>query len=275
MNPNDDFTLNPIYEYSIILIPKNTNGKQKEADGAIHFSCTFVYTERMRIEHLIFDLDNTLYPASAAMDAGITRRMRECIMDFFHENAEAAAERRLRNIKNFSTTLEWLRHEGMNNVEAYFAHVHPQNEADELESDERLRPFLQAIPIPKIICTNAPREHAERVLAKLNVRDLFDDICDIRDFNLQGKPYASAFQTALKKADATIDDALFLDDLVKYTNGYAAIGGTSVLVGTQNGKPLSKDAAALFKGVPPHPGRTFRINSVYELPDLIERLQNE
>lgn len=229
----------------------------------------------MQIEHLIFDLDNTLYPASAAMDAGITRRMMECVADFFKVSIEEAAEIRKKNIRNFSTTLEWLRSEGLTDVEGFFAHVHPENEADELNEDKKLRPFLESINIPKVICTNAPREHAERVLKKLDISDQFDAICDIRDCNLLGKPYASAFEKALELAGATIDNALFLDDMQKYTDGYKAIGGTAVLIGSKNGKPLTPEANSVFKGIPPHPGRVFKLENVYELPELIAQLQAE
>ncbi|MBQ5999488.1 MAG: HAD-IA family hydrolase [Treponema sp.] len=229
----------------------------------------------MQIEHLIFDLDNTLYPASAAMDAGITRRMMECVADFFKVSIEEAAEIRKGKIRNFSTTLEWLRSEGLSDVEGFFAHVHPENEADELEEDEKLRPFLESIKLPKIICTNAPREHAERVLAKLNISDQFDTICDIRDCNLLGKPYSSAFEKALECAGANIDNALFLDDMQKYTDGYQAMGGTAVLIGNKNGKPLTADASSAFKGIAPHPGKTFRLASVYQLPELLEKLKDE
>lgn len=229
----------------------------------------------MNIEHLIFDLDNTLYPATAAMDAGITQRMMECVASFFNVSMEKAAEIRRENIKKFSTTLEWLRSEGLKDVERFFAHVHPENEADELGSDEKLRPFLESIKIPKIICTNAPREHAERVLKKLNVRDQFDAVCDIRDCNFLGKPYEAAFTTALSLCGGNIDNTLFLDDMMKYTDGYAIMGGTAALVGDKNGRPLTPDATSAFKGKAPHPGRTFRIKNVYELKDLIEKLQQE
>ncbi len=229
----------------------------------------------MHIEHLIFDLDNTLYPASAAMDAGITRRMMECVAVFFKVSMEEAAEIRKGKIRSFSTTLEWLRSEGLSDIEGFFSHVHPENEADELEEDKRLRPFLESIKIPKIICTNAPREHAERVLKKLNISDLFDTICDIRDCNLFGKPYASAFESALEYAGATIDNTLFLDDMQKYTDGYQAMGGTAVLIGNKNGKPLTSDASSAFKGIAPHPGRTFRLESIYQLPELLEKLKDE
>lgn len=227
----------------------------------------------MKIEHLIFDLDNTLYTANSEMDFGITQRMMECVMYFFNCSFEEAAEIRKKKVRNFSTTLEWLRSEGLSDVEGFFRHVHPENEADELKEDPALRPFLQSIEIPKIICTNAPREHAERVLKKLNVIDLFSEICDIRDFNLQGKPYPSAFKIALKKAGGTIENSIFIDDMLKYTDGWESLGGTAVLVGNKNGHHLNPDAAAKNKEKPLHPGRTLKIESIYKLPDILSLLR--
>lgn len=226
----------------------------------------------MDVRHLIFDLDNTLYPATAEMDAGIHDRMMECVADFFGVSLEKAAEMKKINIQKFSTTLEWIRHEGFTDVEGFFAKVHPENEVDELKCDEALRPFLESIRIPKIILTNSPREHAERVLAKLNVSDLFDCICDIRDCKLLGKPYADAYRIALQMCGGTIDNTIFLDDMQKYTDGFAAMGGTAVLVGEKNGKPLSEDSAAAFKEMAPHPGRTIKIKSVYQLKDVLKQI---
>lgn len=226
----------------------------------------------MDVRHLIFDLDNTLYPATAEMDAGIHDRMMECVADFFGVSLEKAAEMKKINIQKFSTTLEWIRHEGFTDVEGFFAKVHPENEVDELKCDEALRPFLESIRIPKIILTNSPREHAERVLAKLNVSDLFDCICDIRDCKLLGKPYADAYRIALKMCGGTIDNTIFLDDMQKYTDGFAAMGGTAVLVGEKNGKPLTEDSAAAYKEMAPHPGRTIKIKSVYQLKDVLKQI---
>lgn len=229
----------------------------------------------MQIEHLIFDMDNTLYTASSAMDAGITQRMMECVMDFFHCSYEEAVEIRQKKVRNFSTTLEWLRSEGLTDVEKFFRHVHPENEADELEEDPNLRPFLQSIELPKIICTNAPREHAERVLTKLNVKDLFSEICDIRDFNFLGKPYASAFKKALQKAGGTIENSIFIDDMIKYTDGWESLGGTAVLVGNKNGHHLNPEAAAKNTEKPSHPGKTLKIESIYKLPEVLKLIQAE
>ena len=55
----------------------------------------------MEIKHILFDLDNTLYPATSAMDKGITTRMLECVADFFNCSIEKAIEiRKERKIVN-------------------------------------------------------------------------------------------------------------------------------------------------------------------------------
>ena len=226
----------------------------------------------MSIEYLIFDLDNTLYPSSAQMDKGITTRMMNCVAEFFNTSYEEAVKIRAEHITNFSTTLEWLRSEGLTDIETYFSKVHPQNEADELQPDTKLRPFLEAISLPKIILTNAPREHAQRVLDKLQIADLFIDICDIRSSNFYGKPYPLSFEIALQKIGGTIKNSLFIDDMQKYVDGYTTLGGTAVLVGNKNGKPLEKDAKPMQAIQNKKQGTLYKIQNIYELTDLLDKL---
>ena len=233
----------------------------------------------MKYKHLLFDMDNTLYPASSDMDKGITRRMLECVAQYFGCDIQRAMELRAEGIVHYSTTLEWLRAEGMTDFEGFLRHVHPDNEADELLPQPRLRDFLVSLPYPKSILTNAPHEHSDRVLEKLGVADLFMCVTDIRDANFYGKPYPDAYFAALKKAGTTIEETLFLDDMQKYTDGWAALGGTAVLIGSPNGKPLAPDARPMVearkanKGLPE--GKTIRLASIYELPELLNKLENE
>ena len=229
----------------------------------------------MKFTHLLFDMDNTLYPASSDMDKGITRRMLECVADFFHTDLEGASALRAERIVHYSTTLEWLRAEGMNDIEGFLAHVHPDNEADELTEQPALRDFLLSLNMPMSILTNAPHEHADRVLKKLGVADLFLAVTDIRDAGFNGKPYPDAFNAALKKAGSTIEDTLFLDDMQKYTDGWVALGGTAILIGDKNGKPLSSDARSMIEARKANKsgqaGRTIRMSSIYELPEFLKQ----
>ena len=226
----------------------------------------------MTVKNIIFDLDNTLYSPTSAMDAGISRRMMAAVVDFLGTDLEAATELRHKNVPYYSTTLEWLRSRGLTDVEGYFAKVHPDNEADELAYDKDLRFFLQSIEQKKIVLTNAPCEHADRVLEKLKIADLFSAVVDIRACGLLGKPYANSYKIALEKCGGTIDDTIFLDDQYKYTDGFEALGGTALLVGNKNGAHLNPESAAYNKDVPPHPGRTIKIESVYDLPKILSAL---
>ena len=235
--------------------------------------------KNMKYKHLLFDMDNTLYPASSDMDKGITRRMLECVAEHFKCSIEEAQARRAEGIGHYSTTLEWLRAEGMTDFEGFLRHVHPDNEADELLPQPKLRDFLLSLDYPKSILTNAPHEHSDRVLEKLGVADLFMCVTDIRDANFYGKPYPYAYFAALKKVGATIEDTLFLDDMQKYTDGWAALGGTSVLIGSPNGKPLAPDARPMLEARKANKGlgegKTIRLASIYELPELLKKLEAE
>lgn len=234
-----------------------------------------------KITHLIFDLDNTLYTSKSSMDRGITKRMMGEVARFLGVSCEAAAAIRRENISKYSTTLEWLITLGLpsDRVEPYFKAVHPDSEISEVPPDGALRSYIASIKLPKCILTNAPREHAQRVLKALNLTDLFPIIIDIRKTKLLGKPYPQAFKVALDALGAEVSNTLFIDDMTKYTDGFCALGGTSVLVGDANGSPLKSDALPVIAqeqwraacGIKTF-GTTHKIKSIYELTALIERL---
>ena len=73
--------------------------------------------------------------------------------------------------------------------------------------------------------------------------------------------------------NATIENTLFLDDMQKYTDGWVALGGTAVLIGTPNGKPLAEDAESMKKARAANTtgkvGQTIRMKSIYEIKDIL------
>ena len=226
----------------------------------------------MEVKHIIFDLDDTLYPCTSEMNKSISRNMVQFVADFFHLSYDEAVTYRKTHIKGHASTLEWLMSEGLTDAESYFVAVHPENEAEGLQKAPELRPLLQSLGVPITVLTNAPSEHAERVLSYLGVRDLFTAITDIRDCKLRGKPYPGSFEIALQRAGGTVADTLFVDDQKKYTAGYENIGGTAIQVGTGAGSyqlGLLPDASQI-KMV--DGGRTIHADSIYDLPTLIPTL---
>lgn len=219
------------------------------------------------IKNLIFDLDMTVYSASSKMSTGISRRIIGYCARFFNIDFTQAILEREKALKTYETTLDWLKSSGLTDVEDYFAYVHPESEVEELAYDPDLPALLESIKLPKMILTNSPGEHAEHVLKKLRVRDYFmPEISDIRANNLKGKPYDFSYRNALSIIGGTVEDTLFLDDWKTYVEGYAAIGGTAVQVG----KILEESRRAVLPEG--SGGRIFYIDSIYDLPRLLNEL---
>ena len=207
------------------------------------------------IKYLLFDLDNTLYSSSYGLEDNVRQRIQEFIAAFLGLSIEEAWKQRRERAGNFSTALEWLMLEkGFADPEAYLSAVHPPDEADSLPPNPQLRAFLEGLPFPKAILTNSPMEHANRILDKLGVQDLFTHIFDIRFGNYGGKPHSSVFLKALDVLGVGIDEVLFIDDFPRYVQGFIDIGGKGLLLDENN-----------FRTEYPHP----RIQRLEELTEYL------
>jgi putative hydrolase of the HAD superfamily len=183
------------------------------------------------ITRLLFDLDNTLYSARYGLEEAVSLRLMAFIARYLHLPPEEAARARAERVKFYGTTLEWLMAEkNLSDPDIYLKAIHPENEADRLEEDPELRPFLEGLRLPMAILTNSPMEHAERILSKLKIRDLFTHIFDIRSNNFKGKPDPGVFYRALNILGSTPETTLFVDDYPKYIQGFLALGGKGVLL---------------------------------------------
>ncbi|MDR3129926.1 MAG: HAD-IA family hydrolase [Treponema sp.] len=191
------------------------------------------------IQYILFDLDNTLYPMSSGMEAALQKRIIGYVMPFLGlPTPEDAFKSRAEGITRHGTTLEWLIHEkGLKDIDGYYAAVHPEGEEDGLSPDKELRPFLESLPVPKAILTNSPREHSDRILKKLGIRDLFTHVFDMRWNGNRGKPLPSAFYRALDALGAAPAETLFIDDCPRYVEGYLALGGRGLLLDEQDAYP--------------------------------------
>jgi len=82
-----------------------------------------------------------------------------------------------------------MRDYGFQEPEEYFRAIHPEDEADCLNPDMVLKLILNNIPLPKAVLTNAPMDHAIRILDKLGISECFSGIYDIWFNKLVGKPH--------------------------------------------------------------------------------------
>ncbi|MCX7026195.1 MAG: HAD-IA family hydrolase [Spirochaetes bacterium] len=181
-------------------------------------------------EALMFDLDNTLYSEKSGMETRVLRAINEFVGAILDLPPDKANRVRREGVRYYGTTLEWLIFEkGFDDSEAYFSYIHPEEEAELLGPDPELKAILDSLPYPKIVLTNSPFEHAQRVLAALGVEDRFQAIYDIRFNGLVGKPHPKSFLRAIEAAGFKVESTVFVDDLPKYILGYQALGGRSIL----------------------------------------------
>ncbi|MDR2518028.1 MAG: HAD-IA family hydrolase [Spirochaetaceae bacterium] len=216
-------------------------------------------------KYVLFDLDNTLYSARHGLEDSVGRRIAGFVSNYLNLPPEEAMRERGQRITRYSTTLEWLMAEkGFTDIEGYYRTIHPEGEADLLPLDPALRPLLQSIPAPCAILTNSPKEHADRVLRRLGVEDLFTRVFDIRWNRFKGKPAAEVFLRVLAALGAEPETALFIDDLPRFVDGYRALGGAGVLLDEHGAYPdypqgcrihALAEIAGFFTGKSPQAGR--------------------
>ena len=201
----------------------------------------------MSISAILFDLDNTLYPASCGLMQGVDTRITEYVQHLLGVDQEEAAAIRRRYFLDYGTTLCGLqRHHGVD-PEDYLAYVHDLALESFLASDAELDRLLGEVRATKAVFTNAPSEYARRVLTVLGVERHFAHIFDIRFFAFQPKPDPAGYRRALEALGIYGAQTLLIEDTPKNLVPARALGMTTILVsdGAGNG------AAALADHVVP------------------------
>lgn len=183
------------------------------------------------VSYVLFDLDNTLYHASSPMLTRINVLINRYIMDLFSLSWHQAQGLRRLAYKNYGTTLRWLQVEhGFTDTEHYLNAVHPEDAAFWIRKDLQPLSALRDLPVGKSVLTNSIREHAERVLDYLEIRDQFEYIYDIRFNNLISKPDPRAFTRVLEELPFSPSEVVFIDDNPAFLEPFAELGGQCILM---------------------------------------------
>jgi pyrimidine 5'-nucleotidase len=191
----------------------------------------------MHFSTLFFDLDATLYPASN----GLWEQIRLRIYRFMKEEV-GIPESEIPQTQDYywttyGTTLEGLRIHHQVDADQYLNFVHDLPLGDFLQKDDRLRDQLGRLSQDLWVFTNADRHHAERVLGKLGIADLFTGIVDLIALNFVVKPNPKAYQSALEMAgERDPGKCVLFDDLLPNLITAKKLGFTTSLVG-KNGQP--------------------------------------
>lgn len=185
----------------------------------------------MKYSSILFDLDNTLYPESAGVQAEISKHINAYTARFLSISEEEAYSMRTKTLAEHGTTLRWLQScYNFQDTEDYIERVHPLYLYDLVSTNQTLISFLQTIECPIHLITNAPIEHAERMMSALGIDGLFQSYYDIRVFDFKGKPHRSAYEKVIEEQNLTVESTLLVEDSLQNLRGFREIGGQGVWV---------------------------------------------
>jgi pyrimidine 5'-nucleotidase len=186
----------------------------------------------MKFTTIFFDLDDTLYPSNAGLWLAIKNRMSDYMRERLNIPAAEIPALREKYYLQYGTTLHGLQKHHPINVDDYLAYVHDLPLGDYLTPDSDQRSIIASLPTRNLIFTNADIRHAERVLAALNLRDLFSTIVDVNTVAPYCKPMPESFAIAMKLADETDPSrCVMIDDLPRTTRAAKSAGMFSILFG--------------------------------------------
>jgi putative hydrolase of the HAD superfamily len=180
----------------------------------------------------LFDLDNTLYPAESGFMGQIEVRMTEFVMRVTGLERDAAYRLQKAYLAEHGLTLRGLMlHHHV--APADFHAIFHDMSLEGLSHDAELVAALEALPGRRLIFTNADDVHAARVLARLGLSHLFEDVFHIGSSGYTPKPDPAAF-AAVCRAHAIIPaETCFFEDSERNLKPAAELGMTTVLVGPQ------------------------------------------
>jgi putative hydrolase of the HAD superfamily len=183
------------------------------------------------VRHWVFDLDNTLYRADSGVFARIDARMTEFVGGYLKLDRDAARALQKTLYRDHGTTMNGLiRLYGMD-PEPYLDFVH-QIDLSDLMADEALAFAIERLPGRRYVFTNGCARHAERILERLGLSHLFDNIWDIRTIGFVPKPDAAAYRSILAHGGFAPKEAAMFDDIARNLVEAHALGMTTVWLNT-------------------------------------------
>ena len=177
----------------------------------------------------VFDLDNTLYPASNGLMAEVSSRMTQFVADVLGVAADEALVEQKRLFRKHGTTLRGLMEKYAVDPWSFLDFVH-QVDYDQVDPSPRLADALRALPGRKFIFTNASAQHAKRVLERLGIAAQFDGVFDVAAASWQPKPHPPSYQTLVDQHQISPSHAVMVEDIAPNLEPAAALGMTTVWI---------------------------------------------
>lgn len=181
------------------------------------------------IDAWIFDLDNTLYPASCDLFALIDARMGSYIQTLVGCDPAQAHAIQKRYFRDHGTTLSGLMALHGTDPHEFLDYVH-DIELDRVEHDARLVEAIARLPGRKLVFTNGDVKYAQKVLDRIGLGESFEAIHDIHAMDYVPKPAPASYAAMCARWDIDPARALFAEDMARNLKPAKDIGMTTLWV---------------------------------------------
>lgn len=192
----------------------------------------------------IFDLDNTLYPASADLFGLMDKRMTAYVARTLGIDDMAEAYRTQKSFfQKHGTTLAGLMEVHDVDPHHYLADVH-DIDLSVLAEDAHLARLIAELPGRKLIFTNGDEPYARKVLARLGLSETFEAIHDIHASAYAPKPHEASYASMIDALGVDPAQSVFVEDMARNLAPAKALGMTTVWL--DNGSEQGHDADRSF-----------------------------
>ncbi len=181
----------------------------------------------------VFDLDNTLYPASCNLFGQIDQKMRRYIADFLGLSLDEAFLLQKRYYREYGTTLRGLMTVHGMDPQAFLANVHDIDHSV-LDPAPDLDALLARLPGRKVIFTNGSERHAQRVMDRLGIGGHFSGIIDIVATGYVPKPRPEGYDELVRRFSLRPQDCVMVEDIHINLKPAAGLGMTTVWIRQEN-----------------------------------------
>lgn len=181
------------------------------------------------VKNWIFDLDNSLYPASANLFELIDIRMTAFIQQLTGCGHDEARRVQKNHFHEHGTTLAGLMATHGVDPHHFLDFVHDIDLA-RISADPRLVAALDRLPGRKFVFTNGDESYARRVLDRLGLANAFDGLHDIHAMDYVPKPDPRSYSAMCARYAIEPKEALFVEDMARNLAPAKALGMITVWV---------------------------------------------
>lgn len=175
----------------------------------------------------VFDLDNTLHPASNGLLSAISGRMTQFVAELLDLERQAALAVQKQLFRDHGTTLRGLMDDHGVAPAAFYEYVNGVD-YDVVDTDTRLAAALERLPGQILVFTNSSAHHAERVIDRLGIASEIDGIFAAESAAYRAKPDPEAYAMLVDRFTVEPSRAVMVEDIARNLAPAAALGMSTV-----------------------------------------------